>query len=139
ITGTDTGLLTTGGGVLGYALPAAIGAGLAAPHRRIVVLVGDGSLMYTVQALWTAVRHRVPITVLVLDNRGYGALRAMAAAAGATAVPGLDLGDLDPVALAAGMGCAGRHLDSTVDLAAELAKAIDDPAAPTLLHITVST
>jgi len=136
ITGIDTGLLTTGGGVLGYALPAAIGAGLAAPHRPIVVLVGDGSLMYNVQALWTAVRHRVPITVLVLDNNGYGALRDMAAAAGATAVPGLEWGGLDPVCLAAGMGCTGKYLDSTADLPAELAKAVAD-TAPSLLHITV--
>lgn len=138
ITAIDTGLLTTGGGVLGYALPAAIGASLAAPHRPVVVLVGDGSLMYTVQALWTATRYNVGITVIVLDNQGYGALRSMADAAGATSVPGLELGGLDPVALAEAMGCLGRRVDNDADLPAALTSALTRTDTPTLIHVMVA-
>ncbi|WP_369808978.1 thiamine pyrophosphate-dependent enzyme [Nocardia sp. NRRL S-836] len=61
ITSTRAGFLTTGGG-LGYAVSAAIGAALATPTRPVVALVGDGSLMYRPQTLWTAVEKRAPIT-----------------------------------------------------------------------------
>lgn len=137
IVDTDTGLLTTGGGVLGYAVPAAIGAGLAAPHRPIVALVGDGSLLYTVQALWTAVRHHVPITVIVLDNKGYGALRSIATAIGATSVPGLDIDGLDPVLIARGLGCRAVRIDTAGDLADALADAFARSDGPCLLHVPV--
>lgn len=136
ITTLDTGMLTTGSGVLGYALPAAIGAGLAAPHRRVVVLVGDGSVMYTVQALWTAARHGVAITVIVLDNQGYGALRSMADDAGARDVPGLDLGGLDFATLSHSMGCQAHHVDTAGDLPATLGDALT-AKVPVILHIPV--
>ena len=137
ITATDTGLLTTGGGVLGYALPAAIGASLAAPHRPVVVLVGDGSLMYTVQALWSAVHQHTPITVIVLDNGGYGVLRSIAGAVGATAVPGLDIEGLDPVLLARGMGCPAQRVDIAAELSGALAAALARTDGPCLVHIPV--
>jgi benzoylformate decarboxylase len=138
ITPTDSGFLTTGGGVLGYALPAGIGAALAAPDRHVVVLVGDGSLMYTVQALWTAVREDLAITVIVFDNGGYGALRSMADDAGAASVPGLELGGLDPVALAQGMGCRGVRIGAAAELADALADGLTSTHAPLLLHIPVA-
>src|SRR5437763_8302035 len=59
------------GGGIGWGLPAAIGVKLALPHRPVVALVGDGSAMYTSQALWTAAHERIPVTFVILNNRSY--------------------------------------------------------------------
>jgi benzoylformate decarboxylase len=134
---TDTGFLATGGGVLGYALPAAIGACLAAPHRPVVVLVGDGSLMYTAQALWTAVRQHTPITVIVLDNSGYGALRSLAKSAGASSVPGLDISGIGFADLARSMGCDGIRVGAADELTDALATALAVDG-PTLVHVPIA-
>ncbi|SES29130.1 Acetolactate synthase large subunit [Lentzea xinjiangensis] len=136
ITHTDAGFLTTGGGVLGYSVPAAVGAALAAPTRRIVALVGDGSLMYRPQALWTAAQQHTPITIIVLDNSGYGALHAMAADAGAHGVPGLDINGLDFVGLAQSMGCHAFSVTAPAALRDALTDALH-ATAPTLVHIYV--
>ncbi|MFJ5984477.1 benzoylformate decarboxylase [Lentzea sp. NPDC092896] len=136
ITHTDAGFLTTGGGVLGYAVPAAVGAALAAPTRRVVALVGDGSLMYRPQALWTAAQQQTPITVIVLDNGGYGALRAMAADAGAHGVPGLDIDGLDFVGLARSLGCHAFSVTAFGQLRDALTNALAADV-PTVVHVAV--
>ncbi|MPZ87625.1 MAG: hypothetical protein GEU81_06025 [Nitriliruptorales bacterium] len=64
------------GGAIGWGLPAAIGAQIACPDRRVVLFVGDGSALLTIQALWTAARYEVPVTVLIANNRGYQAVQA---------------------------------------------------------------
>lgn len=63
------------GGSIGYCLPAAIGAAIACPDRRVMALTGDGSAMYTVQALWTMARENLDVTTLVFANRSYAILR----------------------------------------------------------------
>ncbi|WP_416237408.1 acetolactate synthase large subunit [Sulfitobacter sp. F26204] len=63
------------GGSIGYALPAAIGAAIACPDRKVMCLTGDGSAMYTVQSLWTMARENLDITVLVFANQSYQILR----------------------------------------------------------------
>src|SRR6201988_1478104 len=63
------------GGGIGWGLPAAIGAKLAQPHRPVVALVGDGSAMYTVQALWTAARYRLPVIWVIFNNTSYRILK----------------------------------------------------------------
>lgn len=63
------------GGSLGWGLPAAIGAKLASPDRPVVLLVGDGSLHFSIQALWTACAQKAPVVVVVLDNGGYLAVK----------------------------------------------------------------
>ncbi|HAH08919.1 MAG TPA: acetolactate synthase large subunit [Alphaproteobacteria bacterium] len=62
------------GGSLGYGLPAAVGAAIAAPDRKVVCPVGDGSAMYTVQALWTMAREKLDVLSIVFANRSYGIL-----------------------------------------------------------------
>lgn len=64
------------GGAIGWGLPAAVGACFAAPRRPVTVFVGDGSALMTIQALWTAARHELDLTVLVSDNHGYQAVQA---------------------------------------------------------------
>ena len=63
------------GGSIGYGLPASIGAAIACPDRKVLALIGDGSAMYTVQALWTMARENLDITVLIFANRSYQILR----------------------------------------------------------------
>ena len=63
------------GGGIGWGLPAAIGVKLALPDRPVVALIGDGSAMYTVQALWTAARYKLPIVWVIFNNTSYRILK----------------------------------------------------------------
>lgn len=71
------------GGAIGGGLPLSTGAAIGAPGRRAVVLEGDGSAMYTVQALWTQAREKLDVTTLILSNRKYAILEIELRAAGA--------------------------------------------------------
>ena len=64
-----------GYGTLGYALPAAIGARLGAPHRAVVALAGDGGLLFTIQELATAAELRLPLVIVLWNNDGLGQIR----------------------------------------------------------------
>jgi benzoylformate decarboxylase len=64
------------GSALGWGLPAAVGAKLADPARRVMAIQGDGGLLFGVHALWTAAHHRLGLALVVADNRGYEILRA---------------------------------------------------------------
>ncbi len=63
------------GGFLGWGLGAAIGAKLAAPKRRVVACLGDGSTMFGLQGLWTLAKYRIPLLVIVFNNRAYMAVK----------------------------------------------------------------
>lgn len=67
--------LNNRGGSIGYSLPVAVGAAMAAPDRKILALTGDGSAMYTLQALWTMARESLDVTVVIFANRSYSILR----------------------------------------------------------------
>src|SRR3546814_12540082 len=70
----STRLCRSGGGI-GWGLPAAIGAKLALPDRPVVALIGDGSAMYTCQALWTAARYKIGVVFVILNNSSYRILK----------------------------------------------------------------
>lgn len=74
--------LTLTGGAIGFGLPCAVGAAIACPDRKIVVMEGDGSGMYTLQSLWTMAREGLDVTTVVFANRGYQILRDELAAVG---------------------------------------------------------
>jgi len=102
-------LFRTAGGALGWSVPAAIGAKLARPDIPVLALVGDGSFHFTVQALWTAVRERAPVVVVVIDNGGYLAVKRaieehLALAHDPRPHPGTMLPGIDHVAVATGYG-----------------------------------
>ncbi len=99
------------GGGIGWALPAAVGIKLGLPHRPVVALLGDGGLLYTIQALWTAAHERVPVVAVVLNNRSYRILKQRTRALGGhSAATGkylaMDLVDpeIDLAGLARGFG-----------------------------------
>ena len=127
-------------GGLGWSLPAAIGIALARPGARLIALVGDGSAMYAIQALWSAAQWRLPIAVVVLNNRRYAALQDFAPVFGyppGAAVEGTALPDLDFVALAAGHGMPGVRVTQAQDLAGALAAALQTDG-PSLVEIAVA-
>jgi benzoylformate decarboxylase len=133
------GFLTTGSGALGWGLPLAVGRALA-DRRRVVCVVGDGSALYSVQALWTAARHTAPVTYVLLDNGGYAAVRALGRRIGITPVPGTDITDIDFAALAESFGCPAARAEYPEELPAALDYALGrgDDAGPFLLHVAVT-
>ena len=86
---------TMASGGLGYSLPAAVGMALGRPATRTVCLIGDGSAMYSIQALWTAAQRKLPLTVVVINNAGYGAMRSFSQVMQVRNVPGLELPGID--------------------------------------------
>lgn len=114
----------TGFGTLGYALPAAVGAGVAAPDRPVVALSGDGGFQFSLQELGTASALGRPIVVIVFDNGGYGEIRAEMEARPGRAPLGVDLASPDLVHLAAAYGQHGVVAESPGTLATSLTEAL---------------
>ena len=127
---------TMASGGLGYSLPASVGVALARPGRRIVCLIGDGSAMYCIQAIWTAAQRRLPITFVVMNNSGYGAMRAFSQIMQAHRPPGIDLPGIDFVALARGLGCPGKRVTDVGHLDRALGEALAG-SSPALVEIMV--
>ncbi|MHB0769794.1 benzoylformate decarboxylase [Bradyrhizobium sp. 5.13L] len=107
---------TMSSGGLGYSLPAAVGMALGKPKQRTVCLIGDGSAMYSIQALWTAAQRKLPLTVVVINNSGYGAMRSFSQVMQVRNVPGLELPGIDFVQLAEGMGCHAVRVSKAAEL-----------------------
>ncbi|MER6546153.1 benzoylformate decarboxylase [Streptomyces sp. NPDC001250] len=133
------GFLTTGSGALGWGLPLAVGRALA-DRRRVVCVVGDGSALYSVQALWSAARHAAPVTYVLLDNGGYAAVRALGRRIGIASLPGTDIAGIDFAALAESFGCPAARAEHAGELPAALDHALGrgDDAGPFLLHLRVT-
>ncbi|WP_411146900.1 alpha-keto acid decarboxylase family protein [Streptomyces sp. x-80] len=106
-------------GSIGYTLPATLGTQLAAPERRSVLVIGDGSLQLTAQELGTMARHSLPPVVVVINNDGYTVERAIH---GATAAYN-DIASWDYTALPAAFGGGDRCVTRRVTTPAELADA----------------
>jgi alpha-keto-acid decarboxylase len=119
---------------IGYTLPAILGASLAAPQRRPVLLIGDGAAQLTIGELGTLVRQRIPAIVIVVDNDGYTVERAIHGAA----APYNDIATWDWVALASAMGAAtATRVDTVSGLRVALADARDVPTGVHLISAVV--
>jgi acetolactate synthase I/II/III large subunit len=130
------------GGAIGEGMPLATGAAIGAPGRRVINLQADGSGMYTLQALWTQAREKLPVTTVILSNRAYaillGEYRAVGANPGRTALDMLDLGnpDLDWPKLAAGMGVEGARA-TTLEQCADLMRQSFARPGPFLVELVI--
>ncbi|MEJ8836343.1 acetolactate synthase large subunit [Ramlibacter sp. AN1133] len=130
------------GGAIGAGLPVATGAALAGGGRRVISLQADGSAMYSLQALWTQAREKLPCTTVLLNNRKYailqGEYRSVGATPGPTALRMLDLGDPDLgwVQLAAGMGVEGARASTMEECADLLARSFRQPG-PFVIELMV--
>jgi len=123
----------TGYATLGYALPAAIGAKLAAPERPVIALAGDGGLLFTVAELATAAELGIPLPVVVPNNDGYGEIRAQMIAEEIEPI-GVDLRVPDLAALGRAFGGEGVRIDDPTRLAPALREALERPG-PTVIEI----
>ncbi|GAA2381592.1 thiamine pyrophosphate-binding protein [Nonomuraea africana] len=130
-------LYPAGFGTLGYGLPAAIGAAVAGPGRPVAALMGDGGLMFTVAELATAVQLGLPLPVVVVDNGGYGEIRAEMAARH-DPVHAVDLPSPDFPLLAHALGAYGTAAEDPEALRAALVAALKADR-PTLIHVREDT
>ena len=121
------------GGSIGWGLPAPVGAAINCPERKVVCLEGDGSAMYTIQALWTMAREELDVTVVIFNNRKYSILELEFARTGARGgVPGpnaasmLAIGtpDMDFVAMAQGMGVEASRATTAAEFNAQFEAAM---------------
>jgi acetolactate synthase-1/2/3 large subunit len=135
------------GGSIGWGLPAAVGAAIACPERKVVCLEGDGSAMYTIQALWTMARENLDVTVVIFNNRKYSVLEMEFARTGARGgTPGpkaastLDIGgpDMDFVALATGMGVKATRATTAEEFNSQFEQAMQ-AKGPRLVDAMVPT
>lgn len=129
------------GGSIGYAMPAAIGAAIACPERKVMCLTGDGSAMYTNQALWTMARENLDITVLIFANRSYQILRGELTNVGvgnpgprAIDMLSLDRPALDWVQMSRSMGVEATCVSDCAALEAALDDALTS-GGPNLIEV----
>jgi benzoylformate decarboxylase len=126
-------------GGIGWAIAAAIGIQLAQPERPVVALVGDGSAMYSIQALWTAAHLGLPITYVITNNKGYRILKQrLLAFHGNDKFIGMDLDspEIDFVGLARSFGLAAQRIVEPGAVRPALDAAIAS-RRPTLLDVAV--
>jgi acetolactate synthase-1/2/3 large subunit len=136
--------LTLTGGAIGYGIPAAVGAAVAAPGRPVLCLESDGSAMYTISGLWTQARENLDVTTVIYNNGAYDILRLELQRVGAGATPGpkaLDLLDIsrptmDFVKIAEGMGVPARRATTAEEFADALRAAFAEPG-PHLVEAVV--
>jgi acetolactate synthase I/II/III large subunit len=135
--------LANTGGSIGMAMPVAVGAAVACPERKVLCLEGDGSAMYTLQALWTMAREGLNITTVIFANRSYAILKNELAQVGAgnpgrRALDMLEIGrpDLDFAAMARGMGVPGERAETLDDLARLIVRGLAS-AGPSLVELVV--
>ena len=131
---------TFASGSLGWNLPASIGIALAerdsGRNRPVLAIIGDGSFQYSIQGLWTAVQHELPILFVVPRNGQYGILKSFAVLEQTPNVPGLDLPGLDFIALATGYGAYGVRA-KTLDEVREVCSKAFTRKGPTVLEVPV--
>jgi acetolactate synthase-1/2/3 large subunit len=126
----------TGFGTLGYAVPAAFGAKVAAPGRPVVAIAGDGGLMFSVQEIAAVAAERVPLPIVVFDNGGYGEIRDQMRKADIEPVA-VDLPTPDLVGLARALGGEGFRCGGPDEVATRLRVALSRPG-PTVLVVDES-
>jgi len=124
---------STGYGTLGYALPAGIGAKLAAPDRPVVVLAGDGGLQFSIGEMASAIEAKTPLVLLLWNNEGYGEIKTYMQERAITPI-GVDIFTPDFVAIARGFGWRASQPRSFVELA-EALKVAACTTLPTLIEL----
>lgn len=136
-------LITLTGGAIGQGLPNAVGAAIACPERPVLALIGDGTSMYTIQALWTMAREKLNVVSVIFNNASYSVLnveleRVGAEKVGAKARSQLDLNGpvIHFAQLAQGMGVHGVRTTTAEEFVRALEQALATPG-PHLIEAVV--
>jgi benzoylformate decarboxylase len=130
--------LASGG--IGWGLPASVGVSLANPERPVVCFSGDGSAMYSIQALWTAAHHKLPLSVVIANNGGYRIIKQrLLAFHGDDHYVGMDFTDppVDFSGVAKSLGLEAIRISDPAELKSQLKAAFARPGAK-LIEVMVS-
>jgi benzoylformate decarboxylase len=131
------GFYSAASGGLGFGTSAAIGLRMASPDRPVVCVVGEGSMMYALQALWSAARYQAAVVFTVINNQQYKILRLIAERDDiGEGVPGLDLPGLDVVGTAKSLGCDSETVRSSEELSGAFERALS-VGRPYVLNVLV--
>jgi benzoylformate decarboxylase len=140
LTRSPLGFVSTASGCLGFALPGAIGVKLGFAERPVVAVIGDGSAMYAIQALWSAAHYRVGVLLVVISNGAYAVMDAQARERRAAA-PWPGFAGIDIAGIARSLGCESARIDRYEDLTDTLAEAFSTLAGrrdPLLVEVAVA-
>ncbi|WP_419188778.1 thiamine pyrophosphate-binding protein [Enhydrobacter aerosaccus] len=127
-------------GGIGWGIAAAVGVAIAEPKRRVVAVIGDGSAMYSIQALWSAANLKLPMTFLICNNGGYQILKNRLKLFHGNDTPiGMDFVDppIDATKIAQGFGVAAERVDTAEGFSAALHKSLATSTGPTLIEVMV--
>ena len=134
------GFVSCANGGLGFGISGAIGLRMGLPDRPVVAVLGDGSALFAIQALWSAARYEVGVLMVVMANGGYGVMDAQAQARGGAgpwpAFPGVEI-----AGIARCLGCSATRVQTHEQLLSVLDEALANPAAraqPLLIEVTVA-
>jgi len=130
--------LASGG--IGWSVPAAVGIQMAQPDRPVTTIVGDGSAMYSVQALWTAAHHKLPMTYVICNNGGYRIIKQrLKSFHGDDNFIGMDFQDppLDWLSLAKGLGMNAIRVSDPAEIGDVLRETCHGRNGPTLIDAVV--
>ena len=134
------GYLSAAQGGLGFALPGSTGLRMALPNRPIVAVVGDGSAIYQIQAVWSAVHYSVGALFVVLSNGGYAVMDVLAELQGGSG-PWPGFPEVELAAVARGFGCPARRIETYEELVAtldEVVPTLRERIEPLLLDVVVA-
>ena len=134
------------GGALGWCMPGCLGIQLAEPDRPVVAVVGDGSSLYSIQALWTAVRYNLPVTWVICNNGSYRVLKQnmelylrqmLGDTERKSEYVGMDFAQpLQLAKIAEGFGVHGRKVETPSELAPALEEAFS-LGKPALVDVVI--
>jgi benzoylformate decarboxylase len=128
---------TCSSGGLGHGLPASVGVALGKPGKKVIALIGDGSAMYSIQALWSAAQLKLPITFIIVNNGRYEALHHFSKRFGLSHPVGTDLPGIDFVQIARAQGCEAVRVTKAAELTGALRCALS-ATVPTLVEVVVA-
>ena len=129
-------------GGIGWGIAAAVGVQIAEPKRRVVAVIGDGSAMYSITALWTAANQKLPVIFVITNNEGYQILKNRLKLFHGNDKPiGMDFNDppMDIAAIARGFGLAAERVDTAAGFDSALDKALARTNGPTLIEVMVKS
>jgi benzoylformate decarboxylase len=139
-----TGYFGHRGWALGWGLGVSLGVKLAWPERPVLAILGEGAAMYGIQGLWSAARHKIPVTFVICNNAQYQILKICAAGmplhhAGPSSYPELDLvnPEIDFVSLARSLGVAAHRVTEPDELAQRVRESFT-AGEPLLLDVPIS-
>lgn len=131
------------GGGLGLGMPGTLGLKLARPDRPVVGVIADGSAMYTIQALWTASHHKIPVTWVICNNASYRILKLnmlhyLGEAAAGRKFVAMDLSDpdLDFAKIASSFGVQGERVSQPEEIGPALRRAFTS-GVPSLVDVVI--